>query len=278
MALIQVNYLSRALFRTVPVNVILPSDKVSAEKGGYLMKPGDKFSTLVLLHGLLGNYTDWVSGTRIQRWAEEKDLAVIMPSGDNAFYINTSLPNNNYEEFIGRELLQVMRCMFPLSCRREDTFIAGLSMGGYGAIRNGMKYAENYSCIAGLSSALIELQPEFEAVAGETSVFGEADSIRNTDRNHLVAYAQLRRRVAAGEFDMPRFYLACGKQDRLLAANRDFRDLLLADGVDVTYDEEDRGHDWDFWDSQIRKVLEWLPLGAARGGLGSGNVGKVNER
>ena len=69
MALIQINYLSKALFRTVPVQVILPVDKISFQEGTYQMKPGQKFKTLVLLHGLLGNYTDWVSGTRIQRWA-----------------------------------------------------------------------------------------------------------------------------------------------------------------------------------------------------------------
>ena len=89
MALIQVNYLSRALFRTVPVNVVLPADRVSLDGGGYAMRPGQRFKTLVLLHGLLGNYTDWVSGTRIQRWAEERSLAVIMPSGDNSFYIDS---------------------------------------------------------------------------------------------------------------------------------------------------------------------------------------------
>ena len=274
MALIQVNYLSRALFRTVPVNVILPADKISPGEGGYRMKPGQKFKTLVLLHGLLGNYTDWVSGTRIQRWAEEKDLAVIMPSGDNAFYIDGALPNSGYGEFVGRELLQVMRNMFPLSDLREDTFIAGLSMGGYGAIRNGMKYAENYSRIAGLSSALRELEPGFVSLAGENEVFGDPEKARGTDLNHMVAYEQLKRRVAAGEVGMPEFYLACGTRDGLYDINRAFLDRLRADGVPVTYDEEDRGHDWDFWDSQIRKVLDWLPLGEASGGLGSGNVGR----
>ncbi|MBR2828946.1 MAG: acetylesterase, partial [Solobacterium sp.] len=84
MALIQVNYLSKALFRTVPVQVILPVDRISFETMDY--EPVQrKFKTLYLLHGLLGNYTDWVSGTRIQRWAEEKNLAVVMPSGDNSF-------------------------------------------------------------------------------------------------------------------------------------------------------------------------------------------------
>ena len=136
MALIQVNYLSKALFRTVPVNVILPSDKISFETLDYQGVPTGGYPTLYLLHGLLGNYTDWVSGTRVQRWAEDAGLAVVMPSGDNAFYIPGLAANSDYGTFVGEELPRVMRDMFPLSHRREDTFIAGLSMGGFGALRN----------------------------------------------------------------------------------------------------------------------------------------------
>ena len=89
MALLQVNYLSKALFRIVPLNVILPVDHFDAATNRYLNGKERKYKTLYLLHGLLGNYTDWVSQTRIQKWAEEKDLAVVMPSGDNAFYFNS---------------------------------------------------------------------------------------------------------------------------------------------------------------------------------------------
>lgn len=71
---------------------------------------------------------------------------------------------------------------------------------------------------------------------------------------------------------MPKFYLACGLQDFLLQDNVNFREFLLSKGADVTWDEEDAGHEWDFWDSQIKKVLDWLPLGSTEGGLGSGNV------
>ncbi len=276
MALIQVNYLSRALFRTVPLNVVLPVDKISFADGAYQMKPGRKFKTLYLLHGLLGNYTDWVSGTRIQRWAEEKNLAVVMPSGDNAFYIDTPLPRNDYETFIGRELLEVTRNMFPLSPRREDTFICGLSMGGYGALRNGMKYAEHFSRIAGLSSAISVLNSDGRLL--ETSkLFGPSKEAAKTDRNPLVAFEQMKLRSQKGEFPLPEFYLACGTKDGLLPDNRAFRDMLIREGVKVTYDEEPRGHDWDFWDSQIKKVLDWLPLDGDANGLGSGNVGPIEK-
>ena len=152
MAILQVNYVSDALFRMVTLNVILPIDKVDPQ-GAYINK-GKKFKTLYLLHGLLGNYTDWVHGTRVQRWAQEHDLAVVMPSADNSFYVNTAAPRNDYGKFIGEELVNVTRMMFPLSDKKEDTFIAGLSMGGYGAMRNGLKYSDTFSHIASFSGAL----------------------------------------------------------------------------------------------------------------------------
>ena len=137
MALIQVNFMSKSLMRMVPIQVILPVDKFFGEEGTEAEeKP---FKTLYLLHGIFGNYTDWVSGTRIQRWADEKNLAVVMPSGDNAFYVDQPASANMYGEFIGKELVEITRKMFPLSRKREDTFIGGLSMGGYGAIHNGLK-------------------------------------------------------------------------------------------------------------------------------------------
>lgn len=268
MALLQVNYLSCALFRTVPLNVILPTDKIDYATGTYLSTSGQKFKTLYLLHGLLGNYTDWVSGTRIQRWAEEKNLAVVMPSGDNSFYFKGPAPMNDYERFIGEELLAVTRRMFPLSDKREDTFIAGLSMGGYGAIRNGIVFSEKFSHVAGLSSAVhfLEDPPEDHFTKG---FFADPAAAAKTNLNVKVAFEEL---LAEGR-RQPRFYLSCGRKDDLMPANESFRDFLMERGADVTWDEEpNAGHEWDFWDSQIKKVLDWLPLGSASAGLGSGNV------
>ena len=131
-----------SLKRTITINAILPTDKF-VRPG--TPKPEKKpFKTLYLLHGIFGNYTDWVAGTRIQRWAQDNDLAVIMPSGENGFYVDhPGRGDQLYGEFIGQELVQFTRDLFHLSDKREDTYIAGLSMGGYGALRNGLKYAEN---------------------------------------------------------------------------------------------------------------------------------------
>ncbi len=254
MAILQVNYQSKALFRTVPMNVILPADRFDPDSNRYINDPDRKYKTLYLLHGLLGNYTDWITKTRILDWAAEKNLAVVMPSGDNSFYFRSRTPWNDYQTFIGEELVEMTRRMFPLSDRREDTFIAGLSMGGYGALRNGIIYSETFSHVIGLSSA-IHL---FEDLSEENDIglFDDLKEAAKTDLNPKIAVSDM---LKAGR-SVPKFYLSCGLQDDLLGVNVDFRDFLKENGIDVTWDEEDYGHEWDFWDSQIRKVLDWLPL------------------
>ena len=204
MALIQVNYVSGALQRTVPLQVILPVDKLTPD--GKL--PAEKkFKTLYLLHGYLGNFTDWVSGTRIQRWAEERNLAVVMPSGDNAFYVDRPETGNCYGQFIGEELVEMTRRMFPLSRKREDTFIGGLSMGGFGAMRNGLKYHETFGAIISFSGVL-ELLEDNPALSRrvtseyEEALFGDLEKAAASDKNP----AWLARKLA-GKDPLPQVYI-----------------------------------------------------------------------
>ena len=266
MALIQVNYLSKSLFRTVTMNVILPVDKLSFDHSTY--EPIKSFKTLYLLHGLLGNYTYWVTNTRIQMWAEEKNLAVVMPSGDNSFYVNSQLVNNDYGSFIGEELVEITRKMFPLSNKREDTFIGGLSMGGYGALRNGIKYADTFGYVIGLSSAIHLLEDNAPMVADEGLVFGDIKEARKTDVNPRVAVEK----VLEKGIELPKFYMACGTKDNLLEYNRSFKDFLIEHGADVYYEEEEYAHEWPFWDRQIKKAIDWLPLDEEVKSMTSGSV------
>ncbi|MDC7293423.1 MULTISPECIES: alpha/beta hydrolase [unclassified Butyrivibrio] len=270
MALIQVNYLSKNLMRTVPVNVILPADKLDYTTFDYAMPKGGKFKTLYLLHGVFGNYTDWVSGTRIQRWAEEKNLAVVMPSGDNSFYLNSPVTKVHYADFIGKELVNITRKMFPLSDKREDTYIAGLSMGGYGAIVNGLNHPDTFGAVVGLSSAVHLFDKNIGHLGLEYAVMGDVDEAAGTNMNPVVAFNEL---VRNGK-PLPKLYMSCGTEDDLYPANIELRDFFVKNGADLTWDEEKGGHDWDFWDQQIKKVIDWLPLEESSQGMNSGNVQK----
>lgn len=264
MALIQVNFVSNTLRRTVPLQVILPVDRLTPDGK---TPPPQKFKTLYLLHGIFGNYTDWVSGTRIQRWAERRNIAVVMPSGDNAFYIDHPATGDFYGEFIGRELVEITRRMFPLSARREDTFLGGLSMGGYGAVRNGLKYHETFGAIVSFSGALHFLDnpqllsDEDDPVdrAFMEAVFGSLEAAGKSDKNPGVLIDALAARKAADpSLPLPKVYICCGTEDRLLPSNRTCRDRMLEKGFDVTYEEAPGDHDWDFWDTYILKALQWL--------------------
>lgn len=278
MALGTFNIFSKHLRRTVTFNVILPSDKlVFGEMKQEIVK--GPYKTLYLLHGIFGNYTDWVSGTRIQKWAEDQNLAVIMPSGDNKFYVDNELSGEYYSKFIGEELVDVSRRMFNLSHKKEDTFIAGLSMGGYGAMTNGLKYANTFGYVAALSAAFI-LEAFANTKEGDKgsilsrneliSVFGDLDKLVGSDKDYKIHAKQLDKK------DRPHIYIACGTEDHLIKSNREFRDYLLDLNFDVKYEEGPGGHDWVFWDTYIYKVLQWLPLDAKEEAISSGNVKPKN--
>lgn len=273
MAFIQMNLLSQSLMRTVPVNVVLPADKMTPP--GAPPREDRPYPTLYLLHGIFGNCTDWVCGTRIQRFAEEHDLAVVMPSGDNAFYVDQPAANNFYGRFVGQELVELTRRMFPLSRRREDTFIGGLSMGGYGAMRNGLKYSDTFGCIIGLSGAYrVELLAEHSEDAGMPedymrACFGDLSNLLESDKNPKYLVKRLK---AAGK-PLPRIYMACGSEDGLLPLNRDMAGFLKEQGAEVTFEVGPGGHEWDFWDAYIKRAIDWLPVGRSGLGVNSGNVG-----
>ncbi len=274
MALIKVDFFSQSLMRTVTIQAILPVDKI-LEVGEELPSP-KPFKTLYLLHGIFGNDMDWVSGTRIQRWAQDYNVAVIMPAGENKFYVDNERSHEYYSRFIGEELVDMTRRLFPLSHQREDTFIAGLSMGGYGAIVNGLKYHQTFGYIAGLSSALI-LNMIVKSKDGDNipymnkrsyleSVFGPIDQLIGSDKDYKALIEQISQK------DIPHIYMACGSEDFLLKENRDYVKYLKAHHIAVTYEEGPGGHEWDFWDKYILKVLEWLPLTDKKEGLSSGHV------
>ena len=251
MATLQANIFSNSLNRQVAINAIIP---IGGEK---------PLKTLYLLHGIFGNYMDWLTCTRIAFWAEERNLAVIMPSADNSFYVDNKKAGAMYGEFFGRELVDITRELFPLSDKCEDTFIGGLSMGGFGAIRTGLKYHKTFGAIAGLSSALITEDAVVSSEGTPTligrrsyfeSVFGDLDKLLDSYNNPKWLVRDLKEKGA----DFPKIYLCCGTDDFLIAQNRDFDKFLDEENVKHTYVEGAGEHTWAFWDEYILKVLEWL--------------------
>lgn len=152
MASFDVSFFSQSLNRTVRINVLLPTDQ-----GPYLEK-SDKlpFKTLYLLHGMTGSRDSWFGAESLWNISCEYNMAIVMPSGENSFYCDSETANRNVGTFISKELVEFTRNSFPLSCRCEDTFIGGLSMGGFGAMVNGLRYSETFGYITAFSAALIK--------------------------------------------------------------------------------------------------------------------------
>lgn len=150
-------------------------------------------------------------------------------------------------------------------------------MGGYGALRNGLKYHETFGAIAALSTANVVATLDqytddapvfFQGKPYIEALFGPVAQIPGSDKDLLYLADRL-----ADVPDKPKIYLACGQSDHLLPVNRALAHDLEARHFAVTYREAPGDHEWDFWDSQIRQVVEWLPLGGAAAGVNSGNVG-----
>lgn len=295
MALIECNFYAPSLERKVTFNAIIPTDKsfFSEEEERRAAAATRGLKTLYLLHGGLGNYTDWLSGTRIHKWAQEQNLAVIMPSGDNQWWIDDlegSSMIGNYGAFLGQDLIDFTRGTFPLSDGREDTYIAGLSMGGYGALVNGLRFSNTFSHIGVLSPGLMigDLvpgynAPELENLAGmmgpafqrtlERS-FGEGDSVIGSNRDYKGLILSLQESGAS----IPEIFMACGTEDFMLTRTRDYHEFLKREGVEHRYEEATGGHDWPFWDAFIKRILDWLPLEAnVAEGRHSGNVVPVDS-
>lgn len=276
MAIIQMSYFSNALMRTVPITVVLPADKTDFS-GKWISKP--PYKTLYLLHGIFGDNTDWINGTRVARWAQEHDLAVVMPAGENHFYLNHPGGGENYGDMIGQELMDITRRIFPLSDKREDTYIGGLSMGGYGALYSGLCHPETFGGIAALSSAMpVDQMRYFEEIPGNIltskafmeACFGcELEALKDSMANHHL----LAKDTVSKDVPLPRIFMACGTEDSLFPLDKAFAEELESLGYDVVWKEEKGGHEWDFWDTMIYQVINWISPEPGTSGTSSGNVG-----
>ena len=223
--------------------------------------PG-RFQTLYLLHGSYGDFTDWTLLTSIYRYAQEKCLAVVMPSGENSSYVNMK-HGEDYLAYVSEELPAFCRTLFPLSTKREDTFIAGLSMGGYGAYRAALQHPETYASVASLSGSLDKAGAKLSSEAHMTKMPLNYRRAVNGDSLQLGKENDLRevllRRLNEGK-ELPLMYHTIGEDDFLREAGENYITFAAEQGVNIEYHLHPGVHDWKFWDAHIQDVLDWLPL------------------
>jgi S-formylglutathione hydrolase FrmB len=223
-------------------------------------KPTPKYRTLYLLHGHSDDHTAWQRWTSIEKYVEGLDLVVVMPAVNLSFYTDM-VYGGNYWQFISEEVPAVVRDMFSLSSAREDNFVAGLSMGGYGAFKLALTYPERYTAAASLSGA-VDIRPVVDLentgndeawLAGMRNVFGDLSKVPGS-KHDLFTLAQ---NIAKGPVK-PRLYQCCGTEDFLYADNLRFRDAVRKLPLDLTYEEGPGEHVWGYWDKMIQNVLRWM--------------------
>jgi S-formylglutathione hydrolase FrmB len=240
------------------MDVILPQ-ATSGQIGMPSSATRAEFPTLYLLHGLSDDHTIWQRRTSVERYVADRGLAVVMPAVGRSFYTDMA-HGLRYWTFVSEELPSICRRFFPLSERRDDTFVAGLSMGGYGAFKLALRCPERYAAAASLSgaldmAALASNDPDRGPELG--NVFGDLDALAGSDNDLLHLAEQIAR---SGE-PCPALYQWCGTEDFLYPANVTFRDHAQRLGLPLSYHEGPGDHQWAYWDEQIRAVLDWLPLG-----------------
>ena len=256
MILNEVNFMSETLGLLSSMYVMLPQRKLAeAQK-----KPRKKLRTFYLLHGHSDDHTAWQRWTSIERYVEGLNLAVVMPAVHLSFY-NDMAHGGKYWQFISEEVPAVVRDLFPLSSDRKDNYLAGLSMGGYGAFKLALTHPQRYTAAASLSGAL-----DIRAVVNPRSdrnnkiwleemrtVFGDLGKVPGS-KHDLITLAK---KVARGPIK-PRLYQCCGTEDELHPDNVRFRDAVRKLPLDLTYEEGPGEHNWAYWDKMIQNVLAWM--------------------
>ena len=246
MAFMQIDFYSDALGRGAQMCALLPDG--TAPAGG--------FPTLYLLHGMGDDCTAWTRYTSIERYAESKRLAVIMPDARLGWYANTHV-GERYFDHVSDEIVRLSRRIFPpLSHRRENTFVAGLSMGGYGAFRLALNRPDVFSKAASLSGALdaasaARMNGDLENPAYWVDTFGPTEAIPGSEHDLFRAAELLRE-------NRPELWMWCGTEDFLYADNLRMRDHLRALNYSLRYSEGPGDHSWRYWDEQIQNALNWL--------------------
>jgi putative tributyrin esterase len=234
---------STSLGRDMHYLVLLPHD----------YENGHRFPVLYLLHGLYGDYKNWDTLTHLENYAKTLPLLIVMPDADNSWYTNSATkPADKFEDYIAKDLISEIDAKYRTVRERRSRAIAGLSMGGYGAVKLSLKYPELFAFTGSLSGAfnaaqnLDDLRPDFRVKLLE--VFGNAGS-RTREQNDIF-------RLLKTTHDYQYFYLGCGTADFFLDTNRDFSTQLSAKKIPYEYHETPGDHTWEYWDSALAPMLQ----------------------
>jgi S-formylglutathione hydrolase FrmB len=253
-ALVRCDFFSDVLGLSTSMTVILPQ-KTSTQIGMAGRVGGGPAPVLYLLHGLSDDDTIWLRRTSIERYAAELGLAVVMPQVHRSFYTD-EVYGGRFWTFLTEELPATVGSFFTVAGRPQDTFVAGLSMGGYGALKWALRQPDRFAAAASLSGALdvarlartrTEDPMLYQRVFGDREIAGTEDDVL-----WLLDQADVDR--------LPALYVACGTEDELIGGNRTVVERFAARGIPVTVDFGPGTHEWDYWDARIQDVLAWLPL------------------
>jgi S-formylglutathione hydrolase FrmB len=258
MILNEVRFFSETLGMLSSMYVLLPKRTLAVMKS----KRAPKHRTLYLLHGHSDDHTAWQRFTSIERYAEGLNLAVVMPAVHLSFY-NDMAHGLKYWQFISEEVPALVRDMFPLSSARKDNFVAGLSMGGYGAFKMAFTDPERYAAAASLSGA-VDIREVVRVSKSDPvntkawlqemrTVFGDLSKVPGSKHDLFT----LAKRAAKGSVK-PRLYQCCGTEDFLYEDNVRFRDVIRKLPLKLTYEEGPGEHNWAYWDKMIQRVLAWM--------------------
>lgn len=250
MAKFTCNFISYVFARAIDITVVIPSITIpeiladgdaNQKKETHLThKKKYRYPVLYLLHGWGNNHATWNGYTNIELFAEEQNIAVVMISGENGFYVDYE-SDNKYNTFIDKELKDFVCSMFPVSERAEDSYIAGLSMGGRGALMQGLLHPDQYGMIGAFSSP-IEMDIPFVS----------KDEQEKFNLHFISSQIADNKKVS--------IYLACGEKDPFYEENKKFAEYLKEKGVDVKWiSAPGYGHEWRFWDNIVEKFLKTLP-------------------
>ena len=254
MAFLQVQFFSQALVVASTVNVILPEPNVGigVEAKGTDEPP----KVLYLLHGYSDDHSIWMRRTSVERYAAEHNLAIIMPAVNHSFYTNEA-DGERYWDYVSEELPKAMHRFFRLSDKPEDTFVAGLSMGGYGSLKLALTHPERFAACASFSGCVDICDMDHRSPESRKNmerIFGDLDKMPGSDHDLL---ALLQKNGKAEH--KPRLYVSCGTADFLFHQQDKFVQLAKKSGWDVTSSwVPDRIHEWGFWDEQIKFFIPWM--------------------